>query len=79
MEIVFKCTRALEFAHRMGITHRDLKPANILHSGETDVKISDFGVLVATGDRIQVARSAARVHVPAAGEGAPARPSYRHY
>ena len=56
VEIVFKCTRALEFAHRMGITHRDLKPANILHSGETDVKISDFGAaLVATGDRTQVA------------------------
>src|SRR5689334_23581110 len=39
VEMVFKCTRALEFAHKMGITHRDIKPANILHAGETDVKI----------------------------------------
>jgi len=55
VEIVFKCTRALEFAHKMGITHRDLKPANILYTGETDVKISDFGAaLIASGDVTQV-------------------------
>jgi serine/threonine protein kinase len=55
VEIVFKCTRALEFAHKMGITHRDLKPANILYSGETDVKVSDFGAaLIASGDVTQV-------------------------
>ena len=51
VEIIFKCTRALEFAHKLGVTHRDIKPANILHTGETDVKITDFGAaLIATGD-----------------------------
>jgi serine/threonine protein kinase len=55
VEIIFKCTRALEFAHKMGITHRDIKPANILHAGETDVKISDFGAaLIATADTTQI-------------------------
>ena len=55
VEVVFKCTRALEFAHKMGITHRDIKPANILYAGETDVKISDFGAaLIASGDSTQV-------------------------
>jgi len=55
VEIVFKCTRALEFAHRMGITHRDLKPANLLRAGDTDVKITDFGAaLVASGDVTQI-------------------------
>ena len=55
VEIVFKCTRALEFAHKMGITHRDIKPANILYAGQTDVKISDFGAaLIATGDSTQI-------------------------
>ncbi len=55
VEIIFKCTRALEFAHKMGITHRDLKPANILYTGETDVKVSDFGAaLIASGDITQV-------------------------
>jgi serine/threonine protein kinase len=56
VEVVFKCTRALEFAHKLGVTHRDLKPANILHTGETDVKITDFGTaLIASGETTQVA------------------------
>ena len=56
VEIIFKCTRALDFAHRLGVTHRDIKPANILLTGETDIKISDFGAaLTATTDQTQVA------------------------
>jgi len=56
VELIFKCTRALEFAHRIGITHRDIKPANILCSDESDIKISDFGAAITTGhnDRTQV-------------------------
>jgi len=55
VEIAFKCTRALEFAHQLGITHRDIKPANILHTGDTDVKISDFGAaLINTAATTQV-------------------------
>jgi serine/threonine protein kinase len=56
VEVVFKCTRALDFAHKLGVTHRDIKPANILHASETDVKISDFGAaLIASGETTQVA------------------------
>ncbi len=55
VEIVFKCTRALEFAHKMGITHRDIKPANLLYTGETDVKVTDFGAaLISSGDSTQI-------------------------
>ena len=55
VEIVFKCTRALEFAQKMGITHRDIKPANILYTGETDVKVTDFGAaLISSGDSTQI-------------------------
>ena len=47
VEIVFKCSRALEFAHRIGVTHRDIKPANILIEDSSgairDIKITDFG------------------------------------
>ena len=56
VEIVFKCTRALDFANRLGVTHRDIKPANILLTGETDIKISDFGAaLMASAEETQVA------------------------
>jgi len=55
VEMAFKCTRALEFAQRNGVTHRDIKPANILHTGETQVKITDFGAaLIASGETTQI-------------------------
>ncbi len=45
VEIAFKCTRALAYAHAAGVTHRDIKPGNILFSSApTDIKISDFGL-----------------------------------
>ena len=50
VEMIFKCSRALDFAYRLGVIHRDLKPANILRGGSsgTDVKISDFGAAITT-------------------------------
>jgi eukaryotic-like serine/threonine-protein kinase len=55
VEMIFKCTRALDFARKLGITHRDIKPANILLSGATDIKISDFGAaLMASAEHSQV-------------------------
>lgn len=55
VEIIFKCTRALEFAHKAGVTHRDMKPANILYMGGSDIKVTDFGAaLIASGDTTQV-------------------------
>jgi tRNA A-37 threonylcarbamoyl transferase component Bud32 len=48
LEIIYKCARALDYAAREGVIHRDIKPANILLSGETDIKISDFGAALNT-------------------------------
>jgi serine/threonine protein kinase len=55
IEIVFKCCKALDHAHRHGVIHRDIKPANILLSKGTDIKISDFGAaLTSAAETTQV-------------------------
>ena len=50
VEIIFKCTRALSYAHMQGVTHRDIKPGNILYAADpTDVRIGDFGLALNLG------------------------------
>jgi serine/threonine protein kinase len=55
-EIIFKCVRALAFAHAIGLTHRDIKPGNILHTDGTDIKLADFGAAISkVSDRTIIA------------------------
>ena len=50
VEIIFKCARALAYAHMQGVTHRDIKPGNLLYAAApTDVRISDFGLALNVG------------------------------
>jgi eukaryotic-like serine/threonine-protein kinase len=50
IDIVFKCTRALAYAHMQGVAHRDIKPGNILYAtAPADVRISDFGLALNVG------------------------------
>ena len=44
VEIVFKCAKALDYAHRQGVVHRDIKPTNILITHDNDIKIGDFSI-----------------------------------
>jgi serine/threonine protein kinase len=44
VEIIFKCAKALDYAHREGVVHRDIKPSNILITDTKDVKIGDFSI-----------------------------------
>ena len=44
VEIVFKCAKALHYAHNRGVIHRDIKPSNIMLTLDNDVRIIDFGI-----------------------------------
>ncbi|MBF0403935.1 serine/threonine-protein kinase [Candidatus Magnetominusculus xianensis] len=44
IEIIFKCCKALDYAHSMGVVHRDIKPSNIMMTSDMDVKIGDFSI-----------------------------------
>ncbi len=44
VEIMFKCAKALHYAHGRGVIHRDIKPSNIMLTLDNDVRIIDFGI-----------------------------------
>ncbi len=44
IEIIYKCARALHYAHGRGLIHRDIKPSNIMLTPDNDVRIIDFGI-----------------------------------
>ncbi len=44
VEVIFKCAKALDYAHRQGVVHRDIKPSNILVTEDVDIKIGDFSI-----------------------------------
>ncbi len=44
VEILFKCSKALHYAHGRGVIHRDVKPSNIMLTVDSDVRIIDFGI-----------------------------------
>jgi serine/threonine protein kinase len=55
LELFVPVCQAVQHAHQKGIIHRDLKPSNVLvapYDGRPVVKVIDFGVAKATGQRL---------------------------
>jgi serine/threonine protein kinase len=55
LELMVDVCSAVHHAHQKGIIHRDLKPSNVmvtLHDGKPVVKVIDFGVAKALGEKL---------------------------
>ena len=52
VEIIYKCAKALHYAHSRGVIHRDIKPSNIMLTVDNDVRIIDFGIAICTDSDI---------------------------
>jgi serine/threonine protein kinase len=52
VEIVFKCAKALNYAHTRGVIHRDIKPSNVMLTLDNDVRIIDFGIALVTDSAV---------------------------
>ncbi len=52
VEIIYKCAKALHYAHSRGVIHRDIKPSNIMLNTESDVRIIDFGIALVADSEV---------------------------
>jgi len=52
VQIIYKCAKALHYAHSRGVVHRDVKPSNILLTQDGDVRIVDFGIALVSDSEI---------------------------
>ena len=59
VEIIYKCAKALHYAHSRGVIHRDIKPSNIMLTTDNDVRIIDFGIAIVTDSDISQIRGIA--------------------
>ncbi len=52
VEIIYKCAKALHYAHGRGVIHRDIKPSNVMLTNDNDVRIIDFGIAIVSDSEV---------------------------
>jgi serine/threonine-protein kinase len=65
LEMIAQAADALAAAHEAGIIHRDIKPGNLLITKQGKVKVTDFGVAKAVGEKMELTRTGMMVGSPA--------------
>ncbi len=52
VELIYKCAKALHYAHGRGVIHRDIKPSNVMLTIDNDVRIIDFGIAIVSDSEV---------------------------
>jgi serine/threonine protein kinase len=52
VEIMYKCAKAMHYAHSRGVIHRDIKPSNLMLTQANDVRVIDFGIALVADSEI---------------------------
>ena len=51
LDIAIQICKGLAYAHKNGVIHRDIKPSNVIIDQHGNVKILDFGIALAQGEK----------------------------